>query len=70
MHTTSSEIALMSMLEALAKAAKRRIEDVNAQGEETGIKLPYIVTLLPKQSTVLSMRRNYNQQDPMRKRVD
>ena len=45
-------------------------EDVNAQGEETGIKLPYIVTLLPKQSTVLSIRRNYNQQDPMRKRVD
>ena len=45
-------------------------EDINAQGEETGIKLPYIVTLLPKQSTVLSIRRNYNQQDPARRRVD
>ena len=30
----------------------------------------YIVTLLPKQSTILSIRRNYNQNDPMRKRVD
>ena len=45
-------------------------EDVNAQGEETGIKLPYIVTILPKQSTILSIRRNYQQNDPMRKRVD
>ena len=45
-------------------------EDVNAEGEETGIKLPYIVTILPKQSTILSIRRNYDQNDPMRKRVD
>ena len=45
-------------------------EDVDAEGIETGIKLPYIVTLLPKQSTILSIRRNYNQNDPMRRRVD
>tara|TARA_E500000178_G_scaffold57471_1_gene54003 strand:- start:1808 stop:4387 length:2580 start_codon:yes stop_codon:yes gene_type:complete len=45
-------------------------EDVDAEGIETGIKLPYIVTLLPKQSTILSIRRNYNQNDPLRKRID
>ena len=45
-------------------------EDLNAQGEETGIKLPYIVTLSPKHSTVLSIRRNYAQADMMRKRID
>ena len=45
-------------------------EDVDAEGIETGIKLPYIVTLLPRQSTILSIRRNYNQNDPMRRRVD
>ena len=45
-------------------------EDVDAQGEETGIKLPYIVTLSPTQNTVLSIRRNYQQNDPMRKRID
>ena len=45
-------------------------EDVDAQGEETGIKLPYIVTLLPKQSTILSVRRNYKQDDAMRRRID
>ena len=45
-------------------------EDVDAKGEETGIKLPYIVTLFPKQSAVLSIRRNYQQVDPMRRRID
>ena len=45
-------------------------EDIDAQGEETGIKLPYIVTLLPKQNTILSIRRNYNQADMMRRRID
>jgi len=45
-------------------------EDLDAQGEETGIKLPYIVTLSPTQNTVLSIRRNYQQNDPMRKRID
>ena len=43
---------------------------MDAEGNETGIKLPYIVTILPKQSAVLSIRRNYNQNDPMRKRID
>ena len=33
-------------------------EDVDGNGEETGIKLPYIVTLSPKHSTILSIRRN------------
>ena len=45
-------------------------EDKDAQGEETGIKLPYIVTLLPKQNTILSIRRNYVETDVMRRRID
>ncbi len=45
-------------------------EDVNAEGEETGIKLPYIVTISQSQSQILSIRRNYNQNDPMRTRID
>ena len=45
-------------------------EDVDQMGEETGIKLPYIVTLSPKQSTILSIRRNYIEADIMRKRID
>ena len=45
-------------------------EDKDAQGEDTGIKLPYIVTLLPKQNTILSIRRNYVETDIMRRRID
>lgn len=45
-------------------------EDVDSNGEETGIKLPYIVTLSPKHSTILSIRRNYVQTDVMRRRID
>ena len=45
-------------------------EDVDRNGELTGIKLPYIVTLSPRQSSILSIRRNYDPMDPMRKRVD
>ena len=45
-------------------------EDVDGNGEETGIKLPYIVTLSPKHSTILSIRRNYVQTDVMRRRID
>ena len=45
-------------------------EDINDEGEETGIKLPYIITLSQLQSEILSIRRNYDQNDPMRKRID
>ncbi len=45
-------------------------EDLDQMGEETGIKLPYIVTISPKHSTILSIRRNYLQADIMRKRID
>jgi len=45
-------------------------EDKDAQGKDTGIKLPYIVTLLPKQNTILSIRRNYVETDNMRRRID
>ena len=45
-------------------------EDMDANGEETGIKLPYIITLLPKHSEILSVKRNYQEVDTMRKRID
>jgi hypothetical protein len=43
-------------------------EDLNAQGEETGIKLPYIVTIA--NNKVLSVRRNYREEDPLKQRVN
>lgn len=45
-------------------------EDLDDAGEETGIKLPYIVTILPRQSAILSIRRNYDPVDSRRNRID
>ena len=41
-------------------------EDVGADGEPTGIKLPYIVTIDEASNEVLSIRRNYAEGDPTR----
>ena len=35
-------------------------------GEPTGIKLPYIVTIEEGSRQVLSIRRNYKQEDPLK----
>ena len=43
-------------------------EDLNAEGEETGIKLPYIVTIA--NNKVLSVRRNYKEGDPLKQRIN
>jgi hypothetical protein len=43
-------------------------EDVGEDGEPTGIKLPYIVTIAESNSKILSIRRNYNSNDPQKKK--
>ena len=45
-------------------------EDVGSDGEPTGIKLPYIVTIDAGSNEVLSIRRNYNEDDPMKNKVE
>jgi len=45
-------------------------EDVDANGEETGIALPYIVTICKDTNDILSIRPNYNPNDPMRKKIE
>ena len=45
-------------------------EDVGEDGEPTGIKIPYIITVAQSTQDVLSIRRNYAQQDPLKKKKD
>ena len=45
-------------------------EDMGGDGEPTGIKLPYVVTVAQAGNKVLSIRRNYNPQDPLKKKIN
>ena len=42
-------------------------EDMGADGQPSGLKLPYIVTILKETSEVLAIRRNYDENDILRK---
>jgi hypothetical protein len=41
-------------------------EDVDDDGEETGIMLPYVVTIIKGTNDILSIRRNWNEDDELR----
>jgi len=43
-------------------------EDEDDEGEPTGIKLPYVVTISENNGKLLSVRRNYSPDDPSRKK--
>jgi len=45
-------------------------EDMGEDGEPTGIKLPYVVTVSQAGNKVLSIRRNYNPNDPLKKKIN
>ena len=45
-------------------------EDTNEAGEETGLKLPYIVTIDETTTQVLAIRRNYSEADPMKNKIN
>lgn len=44
-------------------------EDIGEDGEETGIKLPYVVTVVENSGKVISIRRNYLEDDEDRKKI-
>jgi hypothetical protein len=45
-------------------------EDKDEKGKETGIALPYVVTIEKGTETVLAIRRNYHSDDPNKKKRD
>ena len=44
-------------------------QETDESGEETGIKIPYIVTLSDDNGQILSIRRNYREDDELKKKI-
>ena len=44
-------------------------EDMDESGEPTGVKLPYIVTIDANSTEILSIRRNFNEGDPLKNKI-
>jgi len=59
-----------TLLEFHAELDIEGFEHTDANGEATGLALPYIVTVCKDNNRVLSIRRNYLENDPMRKKVE
>jgi len=60
----TSEVGEIFLLEMLVDLDIPGFEDVNEEGEQTGIKLPYVVTLAEDTLQVVGIRRNWREGDP------
>jgi hypothetical protein len=60
---------VFNLLECHVNLDLEGFEDVGPDGEPTGIKLPYIVTLEENSREILSIKRNYEIDDPKRSKV-
>ena len=63
-EVTESDIRII--LETHVELDLKGFEDRDESGEETGLQLPYIVTVDESSGKVLSIRRNYLQEDPLK----
>ena len=62
---------IFTIIEAHVYLDLEGFEDRDLQtGEPTGIKLPYIVTIEKNMRAILSIRRNYQPNDPLKKKVE
>ncbi|MEY3811495.1 MAG: hypothetical protein RIT11_577, partial [Pseudomonadota bacterium] len=62
---------IFTLLECHVNLDLEGFEDINPKdGEPTGIKLPYIVTIEEASREVLSIRRNYNEADPLKRKIN
>jgi len=68
--TTSTRTESMyTLLECHTNMDLEGFEDVGQDGQPTGIKLPYVVTVEEGSQKVLSIRRNYAPNDPLRNKI-
>jgi hypothetical protein len=61
---------IFTLLECHVNLDLEGFEDKDASGEPTGIKLPYIVTIEEGSKEILSIRRNYIENDPKKQKVN
>jgi hypothetical protein len=69
-RTRSREEDVFNLLECHVNLDLEGFEDINPEdGEPTGIKLPYIVTIEENSREILSIKRNYEVDDPQKSKV-
>ena len=66
---TGRQEPVYTLLECHINLDLEGFEDKDANGDFTGIKLPYIVTVEEGSRKVLSIRRNFNPDDPRKNRI-
>jgi hypothetical protein len=59
-----------TLLEFHAELDIEGFEHTDKNGEATGLAIPYIITICKDNNRVLSVRRNYIENDPMRKKIE
>ncbi len=67
--TKTRQEDMFSIVECHTDLDLEGFEDIGQDGEPTGIKLPYIVTLEMGSREILSIRRNYKAEDPTRTKI-
>ena len=68
--STTNKDEIFTLVECHVELDLEGFEDLGADQLPTGIKMPYIVTVEETTQKVLSIRRNYDIQDPMKRRKD
>jgi hypothetical protein len=67
---TGKDEGVFTLLECHVNLDLEGFEDIGPNGEPTGIKLPYIVTIEENSREILSIKRNYEQNDPLKNKID
>jgi hypothetical protein len=67
--TKGSQEDQYTILEMHVNLDLEGFEDMGADGEPTEIKLPYIVTIAESNNKILSIRRNFTQDDPTKEKI-
>ena len=69
-ETKGRDEDVFNLLECHVNLDLEGFEDMGQDGEPTGIKLPYVVTLEENSREVLSIKRNYEIGDPLKNKID